>query len=236
MIRLFPKHTCYVEVFSGAAWVLFAKEPSKVEVLNDIDGELINLYEVMRRHPEELAQAFLWLPMSRELFNKFKRGLGRRMSRLERAARFLYLIHYSFSKKTRHFGTGTTAGIRGYQVTALRERLLEARDRLEQVVIENLPFEECVRRYDRPHTLFYLDPPYLDRAQYRFEFVEKDHLALAKLLGDIRGRFVLSYNDHPLIRQLYKGLVVTRVSVRYTAARKISARRTVTELLIRNFK
>lgn len=236
MIRLFPKHTCYVEVFSGAAWVLFAKEPSKVEVLNDIDGELINLYEVMRRHPEELAQAFLWLPMSRELFNKFERGLGRKMSRLERAARFLYLIHYSFSKKTRHFGTGTTAGVRGYQVTALRERLLEARDRLERVVIENLPFEECIRRYDRPHTLFYLDPPYLDRAPYRFQFVEEDHRTLAKILGDIRGRFVLTCNDHPLIRKLYAKFPFETVRVFYSVTRKTSARRAFGELLIRNFR
>lgn len=232
IVRRLPEHQCYCEVFAGAAWVLFAKEPSPVEVLNDIDGELVNLYDAIRRQPLALVRGFRWLPKSRELFTRFTRPPRLGMSRAERAARFLYLVHYSFAGKTLHFGTGTTRGAGGLELARLRRRLLQARRRLERVVLEHLPFESCIERYDRPHTVFYLDPPYLDAAGYRFPFGEADHRRLAEILRGIRGRFVLSCNDHPLMWKLYGGLRVEELAVRYSAGQGSMRARTVTELVI----
>jgi len=232
IVRRLPEHECYCEVFAGAAWVLFAKEPSPVEVLNDIDGELVNLYEAIRNRPVDLARQFRWLPRTRELFGQFKRPTRRRLSRLERASRFLYLIQYSFAGQTRHFGTGATRGAGGREIWRLRRQLLRGRRRLERVVIEHLPFEACIGRYDRPHTVFYLDPPYLGTAGYRFPFGEADHRRLAELLRGIQGRFVLSCNDHPLLRELYAGLRVEQVSVKYSVGQGPMRARPVRELII----
>ncbi len=96
IVPMIPKHECYVEVFGGAGWVLFSKEPSRVEVLNDIDGELMNFFRVVKSHPEELIRSFDWDLTSREEFNRLLQQDPTKLSEVERAHRFYYIIMASW--------------------------------------------------------------------------------------------------------------------------------------------
>ena len=100
IIPLIPKHSCYVEVFAGAAWVLFRKEPSKVEVINDINGDLITLYRVIQNHLEEFIRYFKWSLISREEFARLQRVDESTLTDIQRAARFHYLVKNAFGAKT----------------------------------------------------------------------------------------------------------------------------------------
>lgn len=92
IIAMLPPHECYVEVFAGAAWVLFGKQPSKVEVLNDIDGEVINFFRVVKEQPEDLIASFEWDLVSREEFERLRDLDPKTLDPVARAHRFYYLI------------------------------------------------------------------------------------------------------------------------------------------------
>src|SRR3972149_5511738 len=92
IISLLPKHTCYVEPFSGAAWVLFGKPPSDVEVLNDIDQELVNFFRVVKDKPDELIASFEWELVSRAEFTRLASLDSTQLTDVERAHRFCFLI------------------------------------------------------------------------------------------------------------------------------------------------
>jgi len=112
----------------------------------------------------------------------------------------------------------------------------QAHKRLDAVYIENLDFADCIERYDRPHTVFYCDPPYHGTAGYKAAFTWADQQRLAETLRSIKGKFLLSINDHPDIRKLYKGLPKRKVNVQYSIARdKSPTARNRTELIIANY-
>lgn len=95
----FPAHTCYVEAFCGAAAIFFTKEPSDVEVLNDINGELVNLYRVVQHHLEEFVRQFKWALTSRQVFEWEKKKAPESMTDIQRAARFFYLQKLAFGSR-----------------------------------------------------------------------------------------------------------------------------------------
>ncbi|WP_049191956.1 DNA adenine methylase, partial [Serratia marcescens] len=99
ILPLFPKHTCYVEPFCGGAALFFSKEPSKVEVVNDINGELINLYRVVKHHLEEFVRQFKWALSSRQIFEWEKLCVPETLTDIQRAARFYYLQNMAFGAK-----------------------------------------------------------------------------------------------------------------------------------------
>jgi len=108
--------------------------------------------------------------------------------------------------------------------------------RLNGVFIENLDFETCIKKYDRKHTLFYCDPPYLHTSGYKYSFTIDDHKRLAELLKNIKGKFLLSINDHPEIRKMYKGMTIKELTVKYSISldkRPSASRRK--ELLVANY-
>ena len=108
--------------------------------------------------------------------------------------------------------------------------------RLNGVFIENLNFSECLTRYDRPHTVFYCDPPYLETGGYKAKFGSTQHEQLAAQLRKIKGKFLLSINDHAKIRKLYKGMSRIKVNVRYTVSRDKSKKaQERSELVIANY-
>ena len=161
ILPLFPAHECYVEPFAGGAALYFMKPPSEVEVLNDINGELVNLYRVIKHHLEEFVRQFKWVPVSRQIYGWLKDTPEETLTDIQRAARFYYLQKMAFGAKVTNqtFGTATTAPPR-LNLLRLEEELSAAHLRLSRTYIERLPWAECIRRYDRPHTFFYLDPPY----------------------------------------------------------------------------
>ena len=190
IVQKIPPHTCYVEVFAGAAAVFFAKEPSKTEVINDLDRELVTLYRVVQYHPEELHRQFKFQLVAREEFRRLMAANPETLTDIQRAARYLYLQRTCYGGRVyqRTFGT-ITMGKPRLNLFTLEETLETAWRRLAQVLIECMDFRELIARYDRPHTLFYLDPPYWDIVGYEHNFVEQDFVDLGKTLAGIKGVF-----------------------------------------------
>ena len=236
IIPLFPQHTCYVEPFAGAAAILFFKEPSKVEVLNDVNGDVVNLYRVVQHHLDEFVRQFRWALTSRQIFEWAKAAHPETLTDIQRAARFFYIQKTSFGAKVEGpvFGYATTAKPK-LNLLRLEEDLSAAHLRLHQVNIENLPWREVMARYDRPHTLFYCDPPYLGLEGYGVPFPLEEYEALAQVAGTIKGKAVISLNDHPEIRRIFAGFKMSAVSTTYTIGKREGKAPAARELIIRTF-
>lgn len=221
ILPLFPEHTCYVEPFCGAAALFFLKPPSEVEVLNDINGDLVNLYRVVKYHLEELYRQFKWALSSRQNWGWLQETPPETLTDVQRAARFLYLQKLAFGGKVegQSFGTATTSRPR-FNIFTLEQDLAEAHYRLANANIEHLPWQEAVKRYDRPHTLFYCDPPYWQTEGYGVDFPWQEYQDLVRLAGTIQGRMLISINDHPDIRRLFDDMPVVEVDYKYTVAGK----------------
>lgn len=221
----------YIEVFGGAGWVLFGKEPKKqFEVFNDMDGDLINLYRCIKYHCQELQRELEWVLLSREQFFDYKNQLeSRGLTDIQRAARYFLVIKLSFGADRKSFGIHT----RGVARTIAY--LEKVKERLQDVVIENRDFEKIIKTYDRPEALFYLDPPYLGTEKfYENPFTIEDHKRLNHDLTNIKGRFILSYNDDERIKELYTGFHIETIerNNNLTSKNKVSK---YNELIITNF-
>ncbi len=232
IVPLFPEHTCYVEPFAGAAGILFAKEPSKSEVLNDINGELVNLYRVLKNHLEEFIRQFKFALTSRQIFEWQKMARPETLTDIQRAARFYYLQKNCFGGKVvgQSFGTATTAGP-GLNILRLEEELSAAWLRLANVFIEHLSWDECVGRYDRPHTLFFCDPPYWETEGYGVDFPLQEYERLAEHARSIKGWMIITVNDHPEMRRVFHGLPFDVKGIKYSVG---TERRQTGELIIRS--
>ena len=233
LLTLFPPHVTYVEAFAGGAQLFFHKPPSIVEVINDLDGEIVNLYRVLRRHPHELARELRWQPASRQLFAEHLAADAAGLTDIERAARFFYLQKNAFGgrRRHRHVQFGVTKP-NNYQPQRLPDALVQAADRLARVQVESLPYEQVVERYDRPTTFFYLDPPYVGVKHYAHNFTDEQFVGLAGRLATLKGRFLLSINDSPNVREWFAAFHRAEIAFTYTAMRQP---RSFRELLFANF-
>lgn len=212
-------HVCYCEPFCGAAWVLFAKEPSRCEVINDLDGELVTFWRVLQNHLEEFLRYYKFAVVSRTIFELENKKNPVTLTDVHRAVRYYYLQRLGFGGKThdRTFGTSASTGPRLNLGTA-QETLLEVHWRLSKVVIEHLDACDCMLRYDRPTTFFYIDPPYWKTDGYVTPFTSADYERLVATLSKLQGSFLLSCNDHPDVRQIFKGFRIRKVTTTYSAA------------------
>lgn len=235
ILPLFPEHTCYVEAFAGGAALFFLKEPSDVEVLNDVNGELVNLYRVVKHHLEELLRQFKWALTSRQMYEWTQATPPEILTDVQRAARFFYLQKLSFGSRVegQTFGTATTAPAR-LNLLRLEEDLSMAHLRLSRVTIEQLPWQLCLARYDRPHTLFYLDPPYWGTEGYGVDFGLEQYDEMARLMRAIQGRAIVSVNDIPEMRKAFAGFRMTRVRTSYTVQGR-GREKDAAELVIRSW-
>ncbi len=231
-----PAHHTYCEVFAGAAWVLFKKPESKVEIINDINRELVTLYRCVKHHLPELVQQFRWMLVARDEFDRFMRTPADTLTDIQRSARFFYLAKNAFGAKISKptFGIAATAPPR-LNLLRIEEDLSEAHVRLSRVFIECKPFADVIDRFDKPRTLFYIDPPYWGgETDYGVGlFSREDYSRLADQLGSLKGKFLLSLNDVPQIRELFKAFEIERVATRYSIS--ATANQAVGEVLIRNF-
>jgi DNA adenine methylase len=238
IVPLMPEHKCYVEVFAGAAWLLFKKPESPAEVVNDINTDLATLYRVVQHHLDEFVRYFRWALISREEFERLKAAEPRALTDIQRAARFYYLTRQGFSGKlvSPSFGISTERPPR-LNLLRIEEELSAAHLRLSRVYVENLPYQEVIERYDRPHTLFYVDPPYYGCEDYYGVgiFSRQDFNALEAILARLKGRFILSLNDVPEVRDIFSRFHITEIKTRYSAG-SADRNKPVVELLISNFK
>lgn len=234
ILPLLPDHTCYVEPFCGAAALFFLKKPSKVEVINDINGDLMNLYRVVKHHPDEFLRQFEWSLVSREEYDHLKYMPSETLTDIQRAARFYYLQRQAFGGGGADytFGVGTM-NPPGLNLLRIREDLSRANKRLIRTCIEQLGWGQCIERYDRPYTLFYCDPPYWGTKGYGVDFPMSEYLRMAEMAKSIKGKMVISVNDIPEMREVFAGLVMQSLAHQYSVSggKRTPAR----ELIIRNF-
>lgn len=235
IVALIPEHECYVEPFAGAAWVLFRKQQSTVEVLNDINRDIVTLYRVLQHHLEEFVRYFRWVLVSRDEFARLLRVEPDTLTDIQRSARFYYLQKLAFGGRVAQptFGTATTRPPR-LNLLRIEEELSAAHLRLARVFVENLPYADLITRYDRPTTFFYLDPPYWGCEDYygKAIFEREDFARLAERLETIQGKFLLSLNDVPEVRTIFRGFRIRSVQCTYSCSR--SNRPVMGEVLISN--
>lgn len=219
IVRLITPHTCYVEVFGGAGWILFAKEKSDVEVWNDIDSELVNFYRVIKSKPQEFLESFDLTLVSREVFEDFRYGDFTKMSELERAHRFYYLIMAGWGGELHlpRLQTSIQDGGHGNRLIGamkhLRQKIMPIHERLHTVIIEHLDWKACVERYDRKGVFMYLDPPYPDNnCNYRHNMRSIDeHQELVQWMKKAKCNWLLTNYDKPEVRDLYGNFYLTEV-------------------------
>ena len=234
IIALFPVHKIYCEPFSGGAQVYFRKPQSKVEILNDLDGEMVNFFRVCQLHYEELLRYLRFMLVSRRWHELLKATDPATLTDVQRAARHLYLLKNSYAGLIRTLNykchVVQPPGFNSERLPAIIE---ETHKRLARVQIENLPYEQILKRFDGPETLFYLDPPYFGLKLYRHNLSAQDFEEMAKRLAGLKAKFVLSLNDVTEVRRLFKQFKVREIDLFYTA-QKIAGRR-YKEVIITNF-
>ena len=234
IIEIFPPHKTYVEAFAGGAQVLFHKVPSAVEVINDLDGEIVNFFRICQHHHEEFIRYFKFALVSRRSFELLKATDPETLTDVQRAVRYFYLLKSSFASLVRHPNYHWHVVQKpGFNLDALPLLIEKTHKRLERVQIECLPYEEILKRFDRSATLFYLDPPYFGRKLYRYNLTTADFEKLAERLRDLRGKFVMSLNDTPEVRAIFDRFAIRNVRLAYSAQKH--AGRTYGEVFITNF-
>jgi DNA adenine methylase len=236
ILPLIPEHKHYVEVFAGAAWLLFRKPPSHSEIINDINGDLVCLYRVIQNHLDEFVRYFRWMLVSREEFERLKNVGPQTLTDIQRAARFYFLVRNAFGAKITNpsFGIAVTHKPR-LNLLRIEEDLSEAHLRLSRVFIENRHYSQVIKQADREATFFYLDPPYWDCEDVYGKniFSKADFTALRDQLATVKGKWLVSINDVPEIRALFKTYHIKRVATKYSIS--AGASKSVQELLIANY-
>jgi DNA adenine methylase len=213
-------HRVYAEPFVGMGGVFLRRDRRPaVEAVNDRSRDVATFFRVLQRHYVAFLDMLRFQLSTRAEFDRLKATDPETLTDLERAARFLYLQRLAYAgRREGHFAV-TIAPAR-FDVTRLGTILEELHMRLAGVVIECLDFEDFIGRYDTPETLFYCDPPYMgsENDYGRNMFARQDFARLAFALAPLKGRFILSLNDTPEIRDTFAGFAFEEVRLTYTAA------------------
>ena len=207
-----PAHDVYVEPYAGSLAVFFAKTPARIETLNDLDGDVVNYFKVVREHPEELGRILDLTPFSRDEYNNAYEVVSDE-SEIERARKFAVkcwqgfgcgnLYRNGFRSSQQRTSPHTTKAWRN-----LPEILIEASERLKNAQIENLPALEIIHRYNTSDVFMYIDPPYPHGTRknylYRHEMTDADHIELLDSLRQHPGRILISGYDNEIYNDLLK--------------------------------
>ena len=209
LLPLIPDHKCYVEVFGGGASLLFAKPPSKVEVYNDIDGDVVAFFRLF--HDPEAMKEFkrkcFYTPYSREWYLEC-RDTWREQKGIERVYRWFIVVRMQFSGRMYEGGASlASTQNRAAETRDLVDNLDSYVNRLRNVQIDNRSWEHVIGLYDSPATFFYLDPPYIHQTRsdgrgYDHEMSDDDHDRLINVLASITGKVLLSGYFHPIYERL----------------------------------
>lgn len=231
------EHQTYAEPFCGMGGVFLRRRHRPAsEVINDLSGDVSNFFRVLQAHPDWFQEMIAYQVSSRREFVRLQATDPNTLTDIQRAARFLYLQRMGFGGTVTGRPFGVDPGRPGrFNVEQLRPVLEALHRRLAGVVIENLDWSAFLGRYDRPKTLFYLDPPYWgsERMYGADLFDQGQFQKMADQLAEIRGRFILSINDRPEIREVFARFRIEAVTTTYTVGPKAIA---AGELIISNLQ
>lgn len=230
------EHTCYAEPFVGMGGVFLRRNMRPpAEVINDYSKDVANLFRVVQEHYVPFVEMIRWRLSTRDDFQRLVKTDPETLTDMRRAARFLYILKTGFGGRatSNSFGVDTTGSGR-FDVTQVIPALEDLHSRLTGVTIENLSYGEFIERYERPHTLFYLDPPYFgcEDDYGKNLFTREDFERLAALLTKIKGKFILSLNDVPQVREIFGAFAYHEVTTTYSIA--TNTNKSAAELLIHN--
>lgn len=232
-------HDTYVEPFVGMGGIFFRRDRRpRSEVINDRNGEVINLFRILQRHYAAFMDHLKYQLTSRREFERLKGTAPSMLTDLERAARFLYLQRTAYGGKVTGQSFGVAPGTAArFDVTTIAPMLEEIFERLSGVVIENLDWQVLIDRYDRPATLFYMDPPYWDcETDYGKDVFDRSQFAaMANRMKAMQGRGMISLNDVPGVRETFAGLRMETVDLTYTIGQASNGTKAVSEIIIYNF-
>jgi len=235
-----PDHEVYVEPFGGAAAILLNKDRSNVEVYNDLDGDIVQFFEVARDRPDELKEWVRRTPFSEELHQEYVQAFynGERPDdAIERAGRFMFLRYTQFAGKYEGpsgFKRDTPRSAVGESTSWANapEKIRDVCERLQGVSIQHADYRNVIERYDGPTTVFYCDPPYLDK-EHTYRVNDFEHAELADALADIKGYAMVSYTDRP--EGLYPDWNTVTRQHGHDAGNRTGHTKEVTERLLCNF-
>jgi len=240
LIEMMPPHKRYIEVFAGGASMFFRKKKVDWNVLNDLDNDIVNLYICVLEEFEELKRHIYWYPRSRTLFNNFNKNIKKGKINIpdpKRAAQYFFVVRNSFNNMM----GGVFSKDTKWDVNITQE-LEESKKKLDNVTIENFDFRDLIPRYaPREGDMFYLDPPYVvaKKGYYRNVFDEQCHIDLKEsvdLIDEGGGYFMVSYDDEPEIRELYKDYNIKTIDTKYVGASPEKRGEIRTELVILNYE
>ena len=214
IIDFFPEHHSYLEPFFGSGAVLFNKPRSNIETVNDLDGQVVNLFEWVKKDPERLAREIYYTPYSREVYELTYNHIP--SDSLQQAVNFFIQRQMARGFRTNGEKEGWKIDIQGRERayaakdwTELPEAILAAAERLRGVQIEHRPAIDLIRAFNSPKTLIYADPPYLLHTrhgkQYREELTYQDHEELLEALKAHKGPVLVSGYESDLYNTLLQG-------------------------------
>jgi DNA adenine methylase len=211
LIELMPEHKVYVDVFGGALHLLFAKESStsKIEIVNDKSGDIINLFAVIKDRPLDLRAKILEMPTSRQYFNYLK-SLPVSNDNVERAARFFYLVRNSYMGDPRTGWKASNKNNTNKLVGRIADELYWLSQRLQKVTLECMNYSYILRKYGNDKDAFmFCDPPYIihnkKQGLYDIPFTESDNRELAKRLKELPAKIMVTHYDNKIFNSFYKG-------------------------------
>jgi len=217
LLPLLPETNHYCEPFAGSGAVLFNRKPSPVETYNDLDGEVVNFFRVLREHKKELLELIALTPFSREEF-ALACEINSDLSEIERARRFYVRARQVRTGLAQTATIGRWANCKNTSRSGMSgvisryiggiEKLDFIAERLLRVQIENRPAIDVIKLYDSETTLFYCDPPYIhstrgDNKAYSFEMTDEQHFELAEILNKVKGKVAISNYNCELMNELY---------------------------------
>lgn len=216
LVDLIPPHHSYVEPYFGSGAVLFSKPPSAIETVNDLDGDVVNLFRCIQQDSERLARLVMTIPFSREVYDRQFEADNTYASRYQRAAGFLVRCWQGHGFRTNGYKVGWKNDVVGRERAyalwnwyRLPEWIVEIAERLRKVQIENRPALEVMQRFDYPNVFMYIDPPYLlstrTAKQYRHEMMEADHEELLKAILRSRALIMISGYDSDMYNDYLQG-------------------------------
>lgn len=230
ILPLIPEHSTYIEPFAGGLAVFLAKQPVKLEVVNDFNKEIANFYRYVHFHLNALISELEWYLHSRETFDLLLTNQG--LTELQRAARWYLLKVSSFSGFGTHYARDRDT-FRGFSQTRYLPMINELHKRLEDCYIENKDWEEIIKFFDKLDSFTYLDPPYCTGDSGIYDAFSKFDMQRLRNRTDImKGKWLLSCDDSEVCREIFDGCNFISIPIRYSAGTNYAGRPEKHELLI----
>jgi len=239
IVSLFPEHHSYLEPFFGSGAVLFNKPRSNIETVNDLDGNVVNLFEWIKKDSERLAHEIYYTPYARQIYEDAFAAVPE--DSLEKAVNFYIRLNMGHGFRTNGEKVGWKNDVQGRERAYaaqdwihLPDKIIQAAERLRGVQIENKPALDVIRRFNYKNVLIYCDPPYMLETrhgkQYRCEMDDADHEKLLEALLEHKGSVLISGYD----TELYRDMLSEWMRYENTAYSQVCSRKT--EILWANYK